>query len=197
MVKLDFKNKLANYDLYISAFASFSFGFILPIMTKWKGLYLTATMISVFLLFDRLCGLFQPLILKLGIKLSNTIKITIFFDTLWSINIFMLCMIEYDIITFLYINFIINMFCSMCFMSISFKADNLISKLVNFEEFNTMKFTMNNLTMLISTGLVGILVYNFDEKFALYIGAILNLCYQIIAFNMIKEVKKYEKITAK
>ncbi len=192
MIKLDFKNKLANYDLYISAFASFSFGFILPIMTKWKGLYLTATMISIFLLFDRLSGLLQPLILKLGIKLSNTLKITIFFDTLWSINIFMLCMLKYDVTTFLYVNFLINMFCSMCFMSISFKADNIISKLVDFEEFKTMKFTMNNLTMLISTGLVGILVYNFDEKIALYIGAFLNLCYQLIAFNMIKEVKKYE-----
>ena len=192
MNKLNFNNKLANYDLYISAFASFSFGFILPVMTKYKGLLLTATMISIFLLCDKICGLLQPFILKLGIKLSSTLKITIFFDTLWSINLFALCIFNYDLIIFLYINFIINIFCQMCFVSVGFKADALISKLIDFEKFNTVKYTMSNLAMLISTGLVGILVYNFNEKIALFIGAILNLLYQVIAFKMIKEVKKYE-----
>lgn len=193
MFKFNFHNKLVNYDLLITGFASFSFGFIMPIMMKFKGLYLATSILGLLLLIDKIAGLVQPIILKSNLKLTTILKITMFFDCLWSFNILTFAWCQYDFVIFLYLNFIINLFCSICFVNIDLKTTKLVASLTDLEEFQTMKFTFNNLLMMISTGLCSLACLIYNPIYVLAFGAILNLFYQWFAYQMIDLVKIYEK----
>jgi len=191
-MKFDFGNKLANYDLYTGILANCVFGFIMAVLMKWKGLYLTVSIIGIFVVIQRCAGLCQPLLDKLKIKLQNVIAMTMCFDILWSLNIMIFCIFQYDFLTFLICNMIINLFCEVGFASIGFGVNKLVAEKVDFQEYQMWQHTYSNAANLVSSGFAIILIQFVSEFSIMFIGGLLNLSYQFLAWQVRKEIIKQE-----